>query len=189
VLRVFLLSTGVSAVDQDGAETGTPCANASHEHHHGLDDSVWQQYRRVRDLFHSYLKAPASYPSSRAVPPVGIIYGMPGSTVDAGQSKVPGGYSEMTCVKYFFNFPPLFLLVCFAARSLFARSIFIITLLCFSFSLCLLFSSSPLCARFLHLRARTHKFSLFVSTHSFRISLLTASQILSPAVGLDRPHA
>lgn len=30
------------------------------------------------------------------VAPVGIIYGMPGSVLEAGQSKVPGGYSEET---------------------------------------------------------------------------------------------
>jgi hypothetical protein len=31
-----------------------------------------------------------------AVPRVGFIMGMPGSVMEAGEAKVPGGYSEMT---------------------------------------------------------------------------------------------
>jgi hypothetical protein len=51
-------ATKVSVVDQDGAESGTPCANASHLHHHGINDSIWQQYKSVRALFNAYLAAP-----------------------------------------------------------------------------------------------------------------------------------
>lgn len=50
-------ATGVSAVDQDGSESGTPCANASHSHH-GINDSNWKQYKGVRSLYNSYLAAP-----------------------------------------------------------------------------------------------------------------------------------
>ena len=99
-------ATGVSVVDQDGSESSTPCANESHLHHHGLNDSIWEQYRAVRRTYHEYLLAPSvkrvegSALSARVaagvVPPVGFIAGMPGSVIEAGESKVPGGYSEMT---------------------------------------------------------------------------------------------
>eukprot|EP00051_Salpingoeca_urceolata_P030026 m.758 g.758 ORF g.758 m.758 type:complete len:867 (-) comp306_c0_seq1:90-2690(-) len=76
--------TGMTVVDQDGAESGQPCANASHIHHHGIADSVWAQWQRMRQTFHSYLERD------------GLVIGMPGSFFEWGQSKDPGGYSEMT---------------------------------------------------------------------------------------------
>jgi hypothetical protein len=105
-------ATGVSVVDQDGAETGTPCANMSHAHHHGLNDSLWEQYKAVRRTFQQYLTTPmyhrngtlrapstggpaAALAGGSPVPSVGFILGMPGSVMEAGQAKVPGGYSEM----------------------------------------------------------------------------------------------
>eukprot|EP00038_Savillea_parva_P010018 m.187380 g.187380 ORF g.187380 m.187380 type:complete len:1011 (+) comp17050_c0_seq1:40-3072(+) len=88
-------ATAVSAVDQDGGESNRACANTSHAHHHGVNDSIWMEYQAVRDLYQTYLSLPAGYATS-VVPPVGIIFGMPGSVISAGQSKVPGGYSEMT---------------------------------------------------------------------------------------------
>ena len=95
-------ATGVSATNQDGAESATPCANESHAHHHGLNDSLWTQYQAVRRTFHGYLTAPAAAYAANATaanatavpPPVGFIVGMPGSVFEAGQAKVPGGYSE-----------------------------------------------------------------------------------------------
>jgi hypothetical protein len=95
-------ATGVSATNQDGAESATPCANESHAHHHGLNDSLWTQYQAVRRTFHGYLTAPAAAYAANATaanatavpPPVGFIVGMPGSVFEAGQAKVPGSYSE-----------------------------------------------------------------------------------------------
>eukprot|EP01046_Picozoa_sp_COSAG06_P103629 COSAG06_NODE_49806_length_323_cov_0.602679_1_plen_64_part_10 len=43
--------TAVGAVSQDGAESGTPCANESHAHHHGLNDSIWEQYKVRKTRF------------------------------------------------------------------------------------------------------------------------------------------
>ena len=40
-MHAWWRATGVTAVDQDGAETATPCANESHANHHGLNDSVY----------------------------------------------------------------------------------------------------------------------------------------------------
>ena len=108
------MSQGVSTVAQDGAESNTPCANESHSHHHGLNDSIWQQYKAVRRTFNTYLTTPMHDQQDRTrlrppsiggshgmlqdgspVPTVGFIAGMPGSVMEAGEAKVPGGYSEM----------------------------------------------------------------------------------------------
>lgn len=80
----FWDDTGMTVVEQDGAETSTPCSNASHTHHHGLNDSMWAQWRRVHRTFHAYLERG------------GFIMGMPGHLFEGGQAKVPGGYDEMT---------------------------------------------------------------------------------------------
>ena len=60
-----------------------PCANESHAHHHGLDDSIWEQWRRVHDTFRSYMSHGA------------FNIGMPGHWLEGGQAKYPGGYDEM----------------------------------------------------------------------------------------------
>jgi len=80
----FWDATGMTVTEQDGAESNSPCANASHEHHHGLNDSLWVKWVRVHDTFKGYL--------ARG----GFIQGMPGHWLEGGQSKVPGGYDEMT---------------------------------------------------------------------------------------------
>eukprot|EP00040_Diaphanoeca_grandis_P036541 m.233286 g.233286 ORF g.233286 m.233286 type:complete len:895 (+) comp33639_c0_seq1:188-2872(+) len=116
-MHAWWRATGVSVVAQDGAESATPCANESHVHHHGLNDSLWQQYKAVRRTFNTYLTTPMQDrlplrryaaplssspslspppPTSWSVPRVGFIAGMPGSVIEAGEAKVPGGYSETT---------------------------------------------------------------------------------------------
>ena len=83
----FWEETGMTVVEQDGAASATPCANESHSGHHGLNDSVWMQYLSVRNTYHDYLQRPDGS--------VGNVFGMPGSFLEAGQSKQPG-YDEMT---------------------------------------------------------------------------------------------
>lgn len=56
-----------------------PCANASHAHHHGLDDSIWEQWLRVHATFKQYLEHGA------------FNIGMPGHWLEGGQAKAPGG--------------------------------------------------------------------------------------------------
>ena len=80
----FWDGTGMTLTEQDGAESNSPCANASHAHHHGLNDSVWVKWQRVHGTFRGYL--------ARG----GFIQGMPGHWLEGGQAKVPGGYDEMT---------------------------------------------------------------------------------------------
>ena len=111
-MHAWWRATGVSVVAQDGAESNSPCANRSHAHHHGLNDSIWQQYKAVRRTFNKYLTTPMHDhktgqlrpPSTGGidakngkyqVPTVGFVSGMPGSVMEAGEAKVPGGYSEM----------------------------------------------------------------------------------------------
>jgi len=78
----------MGVIEQDGSASATPCANESHSGHHGLNDSIWTQYLSVRNTYHDYLKRPDGS--------VGYVFGMPGSSLEAGQSKQPGGYDEMT---------------------------------------------------------------------------------------------
>ena len=87
--------TGVSAVAQDGALGPRACANESHDHH-GLNDSIWAQFRAVQRTYHAYLQAPSHQRSRPAsLPSVGYIMGNPGLIMEGGQAKVPGGYSEL----------------------------------------------------------------------------------------------
>ena len=67
--RVFEMidRTGISGIETDGPYGGYHCSNASHEHHHGSGDSVYQQwnyqakfYRRLRDRG-VYIHAPDGY--------------------------------------------------------------------------------------------------------------------------------
>ena len=79
----FWDSTGMTAIEQDGGDSDTPCANASHAHHHGLNDSIWMKYNRAHGTYKSYTKRG------------GFIQGS-GHVLEGGQSKVVGGYDEMT---------------------------------------------------------------------------------------------
>ena len=80
----FWDATGMTVTEQDGAESDSPCANASHARHHGLNDSVLVKWQRVHDTFRAF--------AARG----GWVQGMPGHWLEGGQAKVPGGYDEMT---------------------------------------------------------------------------------------------
>eukprot|EP00041_Stephanoeca_diplocostata_P008162 m.118197 g.118197 ORF g.118197 m.118197 type:complete len:483 (-) comp17200_c0_seq1:723-2171(-) len=80
----FWDTTGMTVIDQDGAEIGESCANVSHVHHHGLNDSIVMQWRAMEDTFREYMRRG------------GYIRGMPGNFYEGGQSKAPGGYDEET---------------------------------------------------------------------------------------------
>ena len=82
--------TGVSAVAQDGALGPRACANVSHDHH-GLNDSIWAQFRAVQRTYHAYLRAPSHQRNRPAnLPSLGYIMGNPGLIMEGGQAKVPG---------------------------------------------------------------------------------------------------
>ncbi len=73
---------GITITEQDGAERNSPCANASHLHYHGLNDSVWVKRQRVHATFKGYL--------SRG----GFIQGMPGLGWRAGSQRCPAATTK-----------------------------------------------------------------------------------------------
>jgi hypothetical protein len=89
----FWRTVKLSAIDQDGSRY-VPCANASHEHHHGLDDSMRVQFEQVKSLFHNYLDIPSAFPSGGSVPKVAFVTSASTNFLEAGQTKTPGYTSE-----------------------------------------------------------------------------------------------
>jgi len=89
----FWRTTKLSAVDQDGSRY-VPCSNASHAHHHGLNDSMRVQFDEIKTLFHAYLDIPSSFPADAGVPKVAFVTSASSNFLEAGQAKVPGGYNE-----------------------------------------------------------------------------------------------
>jgi hypothetical protein len=89
----FWRTVKLSAVDQDGSRY-MPCANASHAHHHGLNDSMTVQFEEIKSLFRTYLDIPSGFPSDEGVPKVGFVTSASTNFLEAGQAKVPGGYNE-----------------------------------------------------------------------------------------------
>ena len=98
-----MFAKGVTTADPDGAESGTPCSNASHAHHNGLNDTDWEQYKAMRKTTHWQLASPAlrqnagvgsdssntsTSESITSMPTCGFIAGMPGSFLEQGESKV-----------------------------------------------------------------------------------------------------
>ena len=53
-------------VEQDGGESDKPCANASHQHHRGLNDSIWRKWEAVHATYHGAI-ASSWLPSIRAL--------------------------------------------------------------------------------------------------------------------------
>ena len=82
-MLAFWDATGMTAIEQDGGDSDTPCANASHAHHAGLNDSIWRKYGRAHGTYKAYTRRG------------GFIQGS-GHVLEGGQSKVVGGYDEMT---------------------------------------------------------------------------------------------
>ena len=89
----FWRTAKLSAVDQDGSRY-MPCSNASHAQHHGAYDSMRVQFEEVRALFRTYLDIPGSFPSNGGVPKVAFVTSASQNFLEAGQTKVPGGYNE-----------------------------------------------------------------------------------------------
>ena len=89
----FWRTVKLSAIDQDGSRY-MPCANASHAHHHGRNDSMRVQFEEVKSLFHTYIDIPAAFSKDEGVPPVAFVTSASSNFLEAGQAKVPGGYNE-----------------------------------------------------------------------------------------------
>jgi hypothetical protein len=51
-LENFFEKTGFDMLEHDGSYPGDVCASTSHPGHRGLDDSQWNQWRRITDFYH-----------------------------------------------------------------------------------------------------------------------------------------
>ena len=79
----------IAVVEQDGALGPTPCANESHRHHHGVNDSLWVQYQAVLRTYRQYLLLPLRTARS-GLPQVGLIFGNGPTAISSGSAKGPG---------------------------------------------------------------------------------------------------
>lgn len=51
-IRTFFEKTGMSCFEHDGSYPGDVCASTTHTHHKGLNDSQWEQFYKITDLYH-----------------------------------------------------------------------------------------------------------------------------------------
>lgn len=51
-IRTFFERTGMRCFEHDGSYPGDVCASTTHAHHKGLNDSQWNQFRKITDLYH-----------------------------------------------------------------------------------------------------------------------------------------
>lgn len=50
-IRTFFEKTGMRCFEHDGSYPGDVCASTTHSHHKGLNDSQWNQYHKITDLY------------------------------------------------------------------------------------------------------------------------------------------
>ncbi len=66
-IKTFFEKTGMRCFEHDGSYPGDVCASTVHAHHRGLNDSQWNQFHRIADLYHwmcengIYLNVPDFY--------------------------------------------------------------------------------------------------------------------------------
>lgn len=51
-IKLFFEKTGMSCFEHDGSYPGDVCASTTHTHHKGLNDSQWNQFYKIRELYH-----------------------------------------------------------------------------------------------------------------------------------------
>lgn len=50
-IKTFLEKTGMRCLEHDGSYPGDVCASTAHAYHKGLNDSQWNQFRRITELY------------------------------------------------------------------------------------------------------------------------------------------
>lgn len=66
-IKTFFEKTGMTCFEHDGSYPGDFCASTSHPHHKGLNDSQWNQFHKITELYHwmcengIYLNVPDFY--------------------------------------------------------------------------------------------------------------------------------
>lgn len=81
-IRYFVEQTGMTCLEHDGSYPGDVCASTSHPYHRGLNDSQWNQFRKVTGLYH--------WMSEK-----GIYLNVPDFYFLNGSNKVSIGYREV----------------------------------------------------------------------------------------------
>lgn len=51
-IRTFFEKTGMRCFEHDGSYPGDGCASTTHTHHKGLNDSQWNQFHKITELYH-----------------------------------------------------------------------------------------------------------------------------------------
>lgn len=66
-IKTFFERTGMNCFEHDGSYPGDVCASTKHSHHKGLNDSQWNQFYKITELYHwmcangIYLNVPDYY--------------------------------------------------------------------------------------------------------------------------------
>lgn len=50
-IKTFFQKTGMRCFEHDGSYPGDVCASTTHTHHKGLEDSQWNQFHKITDLY------------------------------------------------------------------------------------------------------------------------------------------
>ncbi|MBQ5785893.1 MAG: alpha-galactosidase, partial [Alistipes sp.] len=81
-IKTFIERTGMSCFEHDGSYAGDVCASTTHTHHKGLNDSHWNQFQRITELY-NWMCAN------------GVYINVPDFYLLNGSTKVAIGYREV----------------------------------------------------------------------------------------------
>lgn len=81
-LKSFIEQTGMDLLEHDGSYPGDQCASTSHPGHKGLNDSLWNQYQVISDLY--------AWCRER-----GVFLNVPDWYMLSGSNKTGMGYREV----------------------------------------------------------------------------------------------
>lgn len=81
-LKNFIEQTGMDLLEHDGSYPGDQCASTSHPGHKGLNDSLWNQYQAISDLY--------AWCRER-----GVFLNVPDWYMLSGSNKTGMGYREV----------------------------------------------------------------------------------------------
>lgn len=59
-IKTFFQKTGMRCFEHDGSYPGDVCASTAHSHHKGLEDSQWNQFHKITDLY-KWMRAEGIY--------------------------------------------------------------------------------------------------------------------------------
>lgn len=81
-IKTFIERTGMSCFEHDGSYPGDVCASTKHTHHKGLNDSQWNQFQKITELYNWMCKE-------------GVYINVPDFYLTNGSTKVAIGYREV----------------------------------------------------------------------------------------------